>query len=73
MVKALIDNKDRLLLPGMFSDVSILLNSANNVFVIPNSAVFSDDLGKNYIYVVKEDSVVPKDGNITESENTNSK
>ena len=70
MVKALIDNKDRLLLPGMFSDVSILLNSANNVFVIPNSAIFSDDLGKDYIFVVKEDSAVPKDGNITDSENT---
>lgn len=56
MVKALIDNKERLLLPGMFSDVSILLNSANNVFVIPNSSMFSDDLGKNYIYVVKEDN-----------------
>ena len=70
MVKALIDNKDRLLLPGMFSDVSILLNSADNVFVIPNSSVFSDDLGKNYIFVVKEDSAVPKDGNI--SENTDS-
>ncbi|MEI0612231.1 efflux RND transporter periplasmic adaptor subunit [Brachyspira pilosicoli] len=56
MVKALIDNKDRLFLPGMFSDVSILLNSANNIFVIPNSATFSDDLGKNYIYVVKEDN-----------------
>ena len=56
MVKALIDNKDRVLLPGMFSDVSILLNSADNVFVIPNSAIFSDDLGKNYIYVVKEDN-----------------
>ena len=70
MVKALIDNKDRLLLPGMFSDVSILLNSANNVFVIPNSAIFSDDLGKDYIFVVKEDSAIPKDGNITDSENT---
>lgn len=70
MVKALIDNKDRLLLPGMFSDVSILLNSADNVFVIPNSSVFSDDLGKNYIFVVKEDSAVPRDGNI--SENTDS-
>ena len=56
MVKALIDNKERLLLPGMFSDVSILLNSADNVFVIPNSAMFSDDLGKNYIYVVKQDT-----------------
>ena len=56
MVKALIDNKDRLLLPGMFSDVSILLNSADNVFVIPNSSIFSDDLGKSYIYVVKADN-----------------
>ena len=70
MVKALIDNKDSLLLPGMFSDVSILLNSADNVFVIPNSSVFSDDTGKNYIFVVKEDSAVPRDGNI--NENTNS-
>ena len=71
MVKALIDNKDRLLLPGMFSDVSILLNSADNVFVIPNSSVFSDDLGKNYIYVVKEDDSnnPPVEGKV--SENTN--
>lgn len=72
MVKALIDNKDRLFLPGMFSDVSILLNSANNIFVIPNSATFSDDLGKNYIYVVKEDNSQnpPLEGNVT-SGNTN--
>lgn len=67
MVKALIDNKDRLLLPGMFSDVSILLNSADNVFVIPNSAIFSDDTGKDYIFIVKEDSTVPRDGNITDN------
>lgn len=72
MVKALIDNKDRLFLPGMFSDVSILLNSANNIFVIPNSATFSDDLGKNYIYVVKEDTSQnpPLEGNVTAG-NTN--
>ncbi|MEI0530683.1 efflux RND transporter periplasmic adaptor subunit [Brachyspira pilosicoli] len=72
MVKALIDNKDRLFLPGMFSDVSILLNSANNIFVIPNSATFSDDLGKNYIYVVKEDNSQnpPLEGNVT-TDNTN--
>lgn len=72
MVKALIDNKDRLFLPGMFSDVSILLNSANNIFVIPNSATFSDDLGKNYIYVVKEDNSQnpPLEGNVTAG-NTN--
>lgn len=72
MVKALIDNKDRLFLPGMFSDVSILLNSANNIFVIPNSATFSDDLGKNYIYVVKEDNSQnpPLEGNVA-TDNTN--
>ena len=56
----------------MFSDVSILLNSANNIFVIPNSATFSDDLGKNYIYVVKEDNSQnpPLEGKIA-SDNTN--
>lgn len=70
MVKALIDNKDGLLLPGMFSDVSILLNSADNVFVIPNSAIFSDDVGKNYIFVVKEDSSAPRDGNIANDTNS---
>ena len=72
MVKALIDNKDKLLLPGMFSDVSILLNSADNVFVIPNSSVFSDDLGKNYIYVVKEDNSnnPPTEGKASDNTNT---
>ncbi|MBW5382736.1 efflux RND transporter periplasmic adaptor subunit [Brachyspira pilosicoli] len=74
MVKALIDNKDKLFLPGMFSDVSILLNSANNIFVIPNSATFSDDLGKNYIYVVKEDNSQnpPLEGKVA-TDNTNKK
>ena len=53
-------------------DYSILLNSANNIFVIPNSATFSDDLGKNYIYVVKEDNSQnpPLEGNVTAG-NTN--
>ena len=44
-----------------------MLNSADNVFVIPNSSVFSDDTGKNYIFVVKEDSAVPRDGNISDN------
>lgn len=71
MVKALINNDKKLLLPGMFSDVSILLNSADNVFVLPNSAIFSDELGKTYIYVVKEDdSNIPKDGNAIEANTT---
>ena len=57
MVKALIDNKDRLFLPGMFSDVSILLNSANNIFVIPNSVegkVATDNTNKKYRAYIRE-------------------
>ena len=70
-VKALINNKDEMLLPGMFSDVQILLNSASNVFVIPNSAIFNDDLGKSYIYVVKEDNsnTPPTEGQIISTNN----
>ena len=70
-VKALVNNKDEMLLPGMFSDVQILLNSANNVFVIPNSAIFNDDLGKSYIYVVKEDNsnTPPTEGQIISTNN----
>lgn len=57
LAKAYIENKDNVLLPGMFSDVSILVDSAENAFIIPNSAVLTET-GKNYVYVVKES--VPK-------------
>lgn len=53
-VKALIDNREQILLPGMFSDTSILLNSATNNIIVPNSAIFMDDLGRSYIYVVED-------------------
>ena len=53
-VKALVDNTSQILLPGMFSDSSILLNSATNNIIVPNSAVFKDDLGKSYIFVVED-------------------
>lgn len=62
LVKAEIDNKDRLLLPGMFSDVSILLNSADNIFVVPNSSIFTGEDGKTYIYVVKEEAPINIEG-----------
>lgn len=61
LVKAEVDNKNKLLLPGMFSDVSILLNSASNVFIIPNSAIFTAEDSKTYIYVIKEDVPVNMD------------
>ena len=56
MVKGEIDNSDGALLPGMFSDVSILMNSADNILVIPNSSIFLGEDGKSYVYVVVEDN-----------------
>ena len=51
LVKALINNKDNLLLPGMFSDVSILTRSEDNALIVPSSAVFTED-EKDYVYTV---------------------
>ncbi len=56
MVKGQIDNKDQALLPGMFSDVSILMNSADNVIVVPSSSIFYGEDGKSYVYVVEENT-----------------
>lgn len=38
------------LLPGMYADVSILLKSAQDIFILPNSAVFETD-GKYDLYL----------------------
>lgn len=43
LVRASIDNKTKELLPGMYSDVSIFVRSAENVFVVPNSAIFKNN------------------------------
>jgi len=49
VVRASIDDSKGLL-PGMYADVSILLRSAQDVFILPNSAVFETD-GKYDLYV----------------------
>ncbi len=51
LAKAEIDNSDRKLLPGMFSDVSILTRHEEDVIIVPNSAVFTQD-EKTYVYLV---------------------
>ncbi|NPV01954.1 MAG: efflux RND transporter periplasmic adaptor subunit [Brevinematales bacterium] len=50
LVRASLDNKSKELLPGMYSDVSIFVRSADNVFVLPNSAIFKQ--GKEYFVYV---------------------
>ena len=68
MVKGAIDNRSNTLLPGMFSDVSILINEAKNVIVVPNSSVFVGDDGKNYIYVIKEETPSIADSGVVEKD-----
>ncbi len=51
LAKAEIDNSDRKLLPGMFSDVAILTRHEEDVIIVPNSAVFTQD-EKSYVYLV---------------------
>ena len=68
MVKGAIDNRNSVLLPGMFSDVSILINEAKNVIVVPNSSVFIGDDGKNYLYVIREETPSVADSGIVEKD-----
>ncbi len=51
LAKAEIDNSERMFLPGMFSDVSILTRHEEDVIIVPNSAVFTLD-DQTYVYVV---------------------
>ena len=56
-LKATLENKNRLLWPGQFVDVSITLGTARNVVVVPGEAVQPGQRGQN-VYVVKPDQTV---------------
>lgn len=71
LVRATMKNPNKDLLPGMYADVNILTDEAKDVFILPNSAVFS--LGDtNFVYVIIEKRDGDK-GKQTESENYNKK
>lgn len=55
-VRALYENQDDALLPGMFSRISLEIPLGYNVIIVPEEAVFSSE-GKQYVY-----KVVEKDG-----------
>lgn len=50
LVRAKVNNINRELLPGMYADASILIRTVNNVFVLPNSAIFKDN-NRDAVYV----------------------
>jgi multidrug efflux system membrane fusion protein len=56
-LKAAFDNKERLLWPGQFVNVSLTLDTRNNAVVVPAEAVQAAQKGQ-FVYVVKPDQSV---------------
>lgn len=55
-----IDNKDRILKPGMFAKIDLVLQSDENVLLLPTQCTLKDDQG-DYVYMVSpQDSVAHK-------------
>ncbi|TGK12905.1 efflux RND transporter periplasmic adaptor subunit [Leptospira fletcheri] len=53
-VRALVDNKDRRLKPGMFIRANVVLGSPVPTILIPSTAVLSNDSGRNSVFLVRE-------------------
>jgi RND family efflux transporter MFP subunit len=54
-----INNSDRILKPGMFAKIEILLGKHENVLTLPNQCVLFDEKG-NYVYTVNEENTARK-------------
>ncbi len=52
-----IDNTGKLLKPGMFATINIILGKKSGVLLLPNYAVLNDETG-NYVFVLNPDSTV---------------
>lgn len=52
-LRATFENADKHLLPGQFVRVRVTANESSRVFIVPQVAVLTSDLGK-YVYVVNE-------------------
>ncbi len=53
MLRATFENADQRLLPGQFVRVRVTTGERNGVFVIPQTAVITSDLGR-FVYIVNE-------------------
>jgi RND family efflux transporter MFP subunit len=58
-LRAVFDNDDRALVPGMFANVRVLAGPPEQTLVVPDVAVGSDQ-GYKYVYVVNAEDVVKK-------------
>jgi RND family efflux transporter MFP subunit len=54
-----IENPDKMLKPGMFANITMIMDRKENVLTLPNQIVLDDDKG-NFVYLLKSDSTVEK-------------
>ena len=68
-LRAIFDNPDNLLLPGMSVSTKLIGALENNVMLIPSSALQSLANGKSYVFIVGKDNILTRQevsvGNIT--------
>ena len=55
--RAIVENPDYLLAPGMFAEVKLLGEGPYDAILIPDSAIFQDQINK-FVYVVDENNMV---------------
>lgn len=53
------DNKEKLLKPGMFTKIEVLLETRNGALTLPSQCVMNDDKG-NYVYSVSQENIAVK-------------
>jgi membrane fusion protein, multidrug efflux system len=54
-----IENSDKVLKPGMFATINLILQREKNADFLPNQVVLNDD-GGDYVYLLNSDSTVSK-------------
>lgn len=58
LIEVDLPNAERLLLPGMYGEATIVLEEKANALMLPAGAVRYDESGKSYVYVVNEENIV---------------
>jgi RND family efflux transporter MFP subunit len=54
-----IENPDKMLKPGMFANITMVMDKKENALILPNQVVIDDDRG-SFVYLLKPDSTVEK-------------
>jgi RND family efflux transporter MFP subunit len=54
-----IENSNKLLKPGMFANITMIMDRKENALILPNQVVQDDDKG-NFVYLLKPDTTVEK-------------